>query len=70
MELESSLRLHTRLSPVLILSQINPAYVLHATSRSAVLILYSNLRLSLPSVLFPLCLPTKPSTQLFCFHKL
>jgi len=70
MEPESSLRLHTRLPPVLILSQFNPTNAFYAISRSAVLISHSHLRLSLPSVLFLLGLPTKPIMQLFCLHKL
>jgi hypothetical protein len=69
MESESSTRFHTRLPPVCILSQINPAHALHSTSRSPVLIFYSHLLLSLTSVLFPLGHPTKPSMQLFCLHK-
>jgi len=45
--------------PVIILSQINPVHYLHPTSWKTILLLFSHLRLSLPSGLFPSDLPTK-----------
>jgi hypothetical protein len=45
--------------PVRILSQLDPVHTPHPTSWRSILILYSHLRLGLPSGLFPSSLPTK-----------
>jgi hypothetical protein len=51
------LRIHKCPPPVPILSQANPVHSLHPTVWRFILILYTHLRLSLPSGLFPLVSP-------------
>ena len=52
-------RVHNSPPPVPILSQINPVYALHPTSRRSTLILYFHLRLDLPSGLVSTGFTTK-----------
>ena len=64
--LKVNYRTHKWPSPVPILSHIYPGQVPHTTSWRSILILSSNLRLGLPSDLFPSGFPTKPLyTSLF-----
>ena len=51
--------IHKSLPPVPILSQINPVYAPHPTSRRSMLLLSSHLRLGLPSGLVLSVFPTK-----------
>jgi hypothetical protein len=52
-------RIHKSPLPVPILSQLNPVYAPHPTSRRSILILSSHLHLGLPSGRLPSGLPTK-----------
>jgi hypothetical protein len=56
-------RIHNSLPPVSILSHINPAHAYHSASWRSILILFSHLRIGIPSGSFPQVSSPKP-----CMH--
>ena len=61
-------RAHNSSPAVPILSQIDPVHATHLASRKPILILFSHLRLGVPSGSFPQVSPPKPCTHLFSPH--